>query len=530
MDFHGFLNINEHPPSLEEVSKAIRNLKSHKAGGEDDLPPELLKHGGEVFLSAITCLITKIWKAECIPTNWRTAILLPFFKKGDKTLCKNYRGISLLDISFKVLECIISDRMRPAVEPYLRENQAGFRHGRGCIDQIFTLRHILQQRHEFRRPTVICFIDFSAAFDSVNRDAMWEIAAAKGVPSKIINMLKCLYQRTSCRVRVYNSDSKPFEVNSGVRQGSILSPLLFIMVNDWILEQSVDGHPEGVVIGGRDVPLADIDFADDIGLLAESEAAMQLLVNRLASTAAMVGMNISIAKTKILSCCCATEPLIHLKGEPIQVVDTFAYLGSDTNGCGDSSKEVRLRIAKAFGAFNKLMTPLWRQHDVSMRTKARIYDASVRSVLLYASETWTLKEADIKRLSVFEHKCWRRILGIRYTDHITNTEVRARFHHPTLLRDIIKARQIRWLGHILRMTPQRLPRQALSSQKQTGWLRPRGGVCKTWLRTLLPILEPHVRPYLHPGRPWANWFSDCHDLAQNRVQWRGLIRQITGID
>ena len=117
---------------------------------------------------------------------------VPIFKKGDKTCCANYRGISLLDISSKVFENIIIARIRPERELRSRENQAGFRPGRSCTDQIFTFRQILEQRNEFHQPTIIAFIVFKAAFDNVHRISIWKLMKADGLPDKILHLIQAL--------------------------------------------------------------------------------------------------------------------------------------------------------------------------------------------------------------------------------------------------------------------------------------------------------------------------------------------------
>ena len=109
-------------------------------------------------------------------------------------MCANYRGISLFDIYLKLFDIILLDRFKQFRELRTRENQAGFRSGRGCYDQVFTLRHILSERHESRQPSVVTFIDFEAAFDTANRAALWD-----GVPCKLVNISKTIHGNTQAR-------------------------------------------------------------------------------------------------------------------------------------------------------------------------------------------------------------------------------------------------------------------------------------------------------------------------------------------
>ena len=105
-------------------------------------------------------------------------------------MCSNYRGISLLCIGLKILEAILLARFDDLYDSYARDNQAGFKKGRGCRDQVFALRQIIEQRSEYNRPTVMVFIDFKAAFDSVKRDAIWKILEDHGMPDKLLRILR----------------------------------------------------------------------------------------------------------------------------------------------------------------------------------------------------------------------------------------------------------------------------------------------------------------------------------------------------
>nr|CAH8823885.1 unnamed protein product [Trichobilharzia regenti] len=129
---------------------------------------------------------------------------------------------------------------------------------------------------------------------------------------------------------------------------------------------------------------------------------------------------------------------------------------------------------------------LWRCRDVSLAVKGRVYNASVRAVLLYTCETWLLRSEDIWRLWVFDHRCLRRIACVRWHHRLSNSEVRWRVfehngdHH--LLSVVIWKHRLRWLGHVLRMSSQRLPYRYLFASPGLRWKRRRGGQSVTWRR------------------------------------------------
>ena len=145
------------------------------------------------FINLLTNLFENIWRSESVPLNWGEYTVIPFFKKGKRTLCNNHRGISLTPVITKLLASIILHQLTPARENHIREQQAGFRPGRGCIDHIFKLHQHLEHRNTFHRSTIVMFLDLKATFDSVNREALFHCILTQAVPPKSVNILKALY-------------------------------------------------------------------------------------------------------------------------------------------------------------------------------------------------------------------------------------------------------------------------------------------------------------------------------------------------
>jgi len=189
-----------YPPTFEEVLEILTTIKRHKAPGPDALAPALFKDGGIEFVRKLVTFFSKVWNEECIPSAWNEAVIMPIFKKGARNECGNHRGISLIPVAPKLLTSVILRRLSSIREGHAREEQAGFRPGRGCIDQIFTLRQLLEHRHTYRRPTITVFLDIRAAFDSIDRSTLWNCLLKYGVPDKYIRILKALYKRTSGKV------------------------------------------------------------------------------------------------------------------------------------------------------------------------------------------------------------------------------------------------------------------------------------------------------------------------------------------
>ena len=194
------LHINTGPITKAEIRKSLRSLKNGKATGTDNIPPEALKEGGEVIVDQLHHLLNLIWTTEEIPMEWKKGLLVKLPKHGDLSQCSKWRGITLLSIPSKVLTRIILERMKKSIDQKLRDEQAGFRKERSCINQIATLRVIVEQTMEWQTPLFVCFIDFDKAFDSVDRQAIWDILRHYGVPDKIISVIRRLYEGFACQV------------------------------------------------------------------------------------------------------------------------------------------------------------------------------------------------------------------------------------------------------------------------------------------------------------------------------------------
>jgi len=122
-------------------------LKSHKSRGIDQIPAELIKAGSRTIRGAIHKLIIAIWKKEELPEEWKESVIVPIHKKGDKTECNNYRGISLLPTTYKILSNILLSRLIPYAEEIMGDHQCGFRRNRSTTDHIFCIRQILEKKN-----------------------------------------------------------------------------------------------------------------------------------------------------------------------------------------------------------------------------------------------------------------------------------------------------------------------------------------------------------------------------------------------
>jgi hypothetical protein len=165
-------------------------LKTAKASGPDNIPPEVLKANPDITANIPHKIYSDIWKNEVMPQDWNIGHLIKLPKKGNLKECKNYRGITLLSVDAKVINRILLTRLWKAVDEQLREQQAGFRKDRSCTDQIAALRIIIEQSLEWNTSLFLNFVDFEKAFDSLDREVLWNLMAHYGIPQKFINIIR----------------------------------------------------------------------------------------------------------------------------------------------------------------------------------------------------------------------------------------------------------------------------------------------------------------------------------------------------
>jgi hypothetical protein len=498
------LEVDTAPPEKHEIISAIKAMKNRKAPGQDNLNAELFKADPDLAAELLLPLFSDVWEGKEVPTDWSEGIIIKIPKKGALNNCNNWRGITLLSIPSKILAKIIVQRLTDAVDKQLRQEQAGFRRGRGCTDQIFILRNIIEQCTEWQRHLYINFVDFEKAFDSIHRESLWRILRAYGVPQEIVLVIKSFYTNFTCKVG--NSDHS-FQVKTGVRQGCVMSSLLFIIAIDWVMRRTTEHQSTGIR-WTLFSSLEDLDFADDLALVSHTHQHIQEKTSRLNRYAQQIGMKINVKKSEVMSLNIPNPQPVRVNGEDLPTAEEFTYLGSTVRHDGGAGSDIKRRIGKARNAF-QMLNNVWRSQQYSTKTKTRLYQSCVLSTLLYGSECWRMTESDLNKLAVFHTKNLRRILRIFWPNTIANEDLLARCQQESM-DNIIMRKRWRWIGHVLRKEANNNTRIALHWTPEGK--RKRGRPKNTWRRTA----ETEMRQLTHT---WGT----IHRLAQNRQEWRSFV-------
>ena len=374
---------------MDELTKAIKQINSGLASGKDGIPAEIYKATGPRAMEVFLDIIQSIWDQEKMPEDFRDALIVALYKnKGSKVDCGNYRGISLLSIAGKIFARIILNRLIAVSEANLPEAQCGFRPGRSNLDMIFTVRQVQEKCLEQNLDLYSVFIDLTKAFDTVNREALWDVLARHGCPPKFIQIILLFHVNMTGQVLSNGEQSDPFTISNGVKQGCVLAPVLLNLFFICVLRQAVGNMDEGVYVCFRyDGSIFDLRrlsaktktlnnliqealFADDCALMAHKPGHLQAMLNSFSDASKQFGLTISLGKTEVLfqraPNSVVPQPAISIDDVELKVVDSFKYLGSMISSYGSLDKEIASRISKVSQALGRLHNRLLNHHNVTL--------------------------------------------------------------------------------------------------------------------------------------------------------------------
>ena len=213
--------------------------------------------------------IQQVWRKEYVTTNLAVCIFVMIFKrKGSHNDCSKYRAIGLLNHAYKIMNVILLKRIVQECVDFLSEWQAGFRANRGCRDNILLLRMLYDYIIKNKESCVVTFIDYAytAAFDSISHKFLDATLKKAGASRKSRAIFRAIYAAATGAARVRGTDgeviySGTFKIGRGVIQGDIISPILFIIALDQLI-QEFDGNGGGVKFG-RILKLKVLGYAEE---------------------------------------------------------------------------------------------------------------------------------------------------------------------------------------------------------------------------------------------------------------------------
>ena len=385
----------------KEVLESIKKLKGGKAGGVDGVMVDMMKCSVHVLKSYLVRLFNCILDTGNFPRTWSESIIVPIYKRGDRTDPDNYRGITITSIFSKVFLHIVQDRIDQWLNTndVIVEEQAGFRKGYSTIDNIFVLNCLVNRHLTRKKKLYVAFIDFKKAFDSVSRLALWNILEKYGFSGKISQVLRSIYNEVKCCVRTENAISEFFPCFRGLKQGCKCSPKIFSIVINTLATEIKDKCKHGVQIVPNTPEISVLLFADDIVLFSDTVIGLQNQIDILHVAASRLGLSVNLQKTKVMIFRKGGHIAAHehwqINGQRLEVVNEYKYLGHVFTTKMSTNVALVNLAARGKAAVNHICKTVRKLSFVMPDLFFKMFECQILPILLYGSEIWGLNNSNI---------------------------------------------------------------------------------------------------------------------------------------
>ena len=386
------------PISIEEVKTSILVLKSGKASSFDMISNEILKSLNNRNITFLTNMFNLCLESGTYP--WNASIITPLHKKGSKDNPDNYRAVAVSSVLGKLFSTILLGRLINFRREEFPDppNQLGFTKKAQTYDHILTMQTIASKYKKLRKNVYAIFVDFKKAFDSVCRQALFYKLAHNGVTGKFYNVLRAMYSKSYAHIKLSGYLSNKIDIKKGTEQGHPLSPELFkIFLSDLSPLLECNNCPKLM-----DMLISHLLWADDLILLALDPKTSQLQLDRLQTFCNDWGIEINESKTKVVifgKKNSDTEcPSFYLNNKPLEVVDSYCYLGIVLHESGKFTITIKNLKAKAMRALLGLKRTVNRS-KLSFRALTTLFDSLIKPIVLYGAPIWTPTLSIIKHLS-----------------------------------------------------------------------------------------------------------------------------------
>jgi hypothetical protein len=365
---------------LQGVEKQLSKLNDKKATGPDLIPTRVLKEHSDLIAPVLQHLFQQSVDTGRVPADWKMANICAVFKKGDKTLCKNYRPVSLTCVICKTLEHIIASH----IMKHLNRNsilaffQHGFRSGHSCESQLInTIEELARNINNCEQVDAI-ILDFEKAFDTVAHTRLLNKLAHYGIRGPVHDWLRNWLTGRSQRVTLEGETSEEEHVKSGVPQGTVLGPILFLVY----INNIADNTTSTIKL-----------FADDALLFRkikkeDDAATLQRDLDTIINWSHTWQMRFNPSKCSVLRISRKRKLITtdyKMSGITLQEVENHPYLGVELDSKLSWNKHIDKTCAKAHNTLNFLRRNMY---NCPKPIKETAYKTLVRPIVEYCSSTW----------------------------------------------------------------------------------------------------------------------------------------------
>ena len=467
-----------------DVQGAISKLKLHKNDGNSQLTSDHFVHAGKDLAVHISFLVSAIICHGAVPKDFTVSTITPIPKKknGNLSDSENFRGIALCSIFGKIFDNIILSKYSAKLST--SDLQFGFKQNNSTHMCTMILKETMSYYCTNKTPVFCTFLDASKAFDRVNYVKLFRLLLKRGLPLCIVRTLICMYTGQLIRVSWAGVMSQFFSATNGVKQGGVVSPILFcVYVDDLLIELAASGV--GCYIGLNFCGA--IVYADDIVLISPTPAAMRKLLRICDEFAVMYDIVFNANKSKFLVVVPAkwrnlssnfNQCLFSIGGKPIEKVDTYPHLGHIISAKADDTDDIMCRRSHFVGQVNNLLCFFSK---LDLFVKIKLFNSYCTS--MYGSELWSLDCDTVDRFCCSWRTALRRLLGLPCNSHcdflplLTNTlpifheicKRSSRFVLSCLYSQSRLVQSLAWHGVVHAKYNSFIGRNALFCCKYFGW-------------------------------------------------------------
>ena len=403
-----------------EFSNICKKLNPRKAAGIDAIYPFMIKYAGEKFLDVLCKFFNKSFDEGVIPNEWYKSIIIPIPKSNDNKLgVENFRPISLTPTIAKIMERIINNRLKIICEHknILPTCQKGFRKNRSTFDNLSVLQNEIAKTFKTKKIMIACFLDVKKAYDTVNKNILYNMLKSIGFKGKILKWLKVFLQPRKNKVIFENQLSEEIEFEKGVPQGSPLSSLLFnIYVRDlgYVNQLNISQFADDIVIWV---------IGDKIETIQRELNSKLKIINKIITSIDLeFAPNKCIVTTFTKKWKNIKEPNIMLNGIKLKNTKSAKYLGiifdSKLTWKNNTSYIVK-KVNKRIGALKCLSR---KSNNIHQSDMLNLYKLFIRPVLEYGSEIWgKMNQGYCKKLDSIQHRCIAISLGVNRLSPLNDT-------------------------------------------------------------------------------------------------------------
>ena len=387
-----------------EILTVMNSMNVNKTPGPDKISPRLLKEAKNELVKPLTIIFNKTLQAGKVPQEWKLANVTPIFKKGNKSLPANYRPISLTSVVCKLMETIIRDKIVKFLEEnkIMKDSQHGFRNKRSCLTNLLDFFYEVFNSYDETKAVDVIYLDFQKAFDTVPHKRLISKVKAHGIAGNTLKWLEDWLSDRKQRVVINGKESEWHNVKSGVPQGSVLGPVLFIVyIND--IDEGINCKIS--------------KFADDTKIMSKVTSTsqwqeLQCDLNKLTRWAEKWQMKFNIEKCKVLHIGSNNVQAKYVMSNvPLASAENEKDLGVVVSKDLKPSKHCTEAVKNA----NKLVGFIGRTFEFkSEKVILTLYNSLVRPQLEYCVQFWSpYYRKDIEKLEKIQRRVTKMIPRLR---------------------------------------------------------------------------------------------------------------------